>query len=446
MNDLEQRYASPQMAETWSPVSRAIVERGLWVMVMRAQGVDPAVIDSYQQHLRDINLESIRDREATTGHDLKARLEEFNALAGHQAAHIGLTSSDITETSTAWQVHQSSTILTKRIIAVSARLAGLIGMYGSTPIVGRTHNRPAQVTTLGLRFAHCVQDLSLAFNHFRPMVQMFPFRGMKGAIGTSADLLRTLNGDIGRLMSLEGTIATTCGFGGIQTTGRQTSSRATDAAIGADVLALCAAASNCATTIRLMVGQDLATESPHPGQVGSSAMPHKVNPRFAERVCGLLTVVRGYAHMLDDRIGDVWNEGDITDSCVRRVALPGLFLAADGLLRTFMVALDRFDPDLAAITAELQEYRFETQTGQLLTELAGDGMGREDAHRMIADYMWGRGDALFHQIGAWRIQEIVHRPWDLGAASQQCEAAIAWCQTMMERDADSCDYDPGPML
>lgn len=453
MDILQERYASPEMIEAWAPQSRVMVERGLWILVMRAQGVDPAVVADYQAHLKDVDLESIRQRELQTGHDLKARLEEFNHLAGHQAAHRGLTSADITESATSWAVYESMTIIAQRVVSVAARLAGLIGLYGSTPMVGRTHNLPAQVTTVGLRFAHCTQDLSAAFNALRHHMQIYSMRGLWGAVGTAADLLRTANlpagsysSAYGWLMAVNGKAAHTMRIPAMQTSARQVGNRGQDAMVASAVTALCAAVSNTATTIRLMVGQGLAAETPRPGQTGSSAMPHKANPRYAERTCGLLTVVRGYAHMLDDRIGDIWNEGDITDSCVRRVALPGLFLAADGLLRTFMVALDRFEPDIDAITAELQEYRAEMQTGQLLEALVAKGVGREDAHAMIRDHTRGIDWRMHDYLDMNETLEVLAKPWDLGAAAEQCDAGMAWCKNMMDLSPEGANYVPGDML
>jgi adenylosuccinate lyase len=100
--------------------------------------------------------------------------------------------------------------------------------------------------------------------------------------------------------------------------------------------------SSLATTIRLMAGQELVTEGFQPGQVGSSAMPHKMNTRSCERINGLAVVLRGYLSMVGELAGDQWNEGDVSCSVVRRVALPDAFFAADGLYQTLLTVLDEF--------------------------------------------------------------------------------------------------------
>ena len=93
------------------------------------------------------------------------------------------------------------------------------------------------------------------------------------------------------------------------------------------------APSSLATTIRLMAGHELVTEGFKPGQVGSSAMPHKMNTRSCERVNGLAVVLRGYLSMVGELAGDQWNEGDVSCSVVRRVALPDAFFAARRAVR-----------------------------------------------------------------------------------------------------------------
>ena len=117
-----------------------------------------------------------------------------------------------------------------------------------------------------------------------------------------------------------------------------------------------AAPSNVATSIRLMAGHELVTEGFRPGQVGSSAMPHKMNTRSCERVNGLAVIIRGYVSMVGELAGDQWNEGDVSCSVVRRVALPDAFFALDGLFETFLTVLDDFGAFPAVIEAELRRY------------------------------------------------------------------------------------------
>ena len=105
-NVLASRYASPAMRELWSPQAKIVAERRLWLALLEAQrdlgvdfgGDDPdAVLADYYRVLEQVDLDSIAARERITRHDVKARIEEFNALAGHEHVHKGLTSRDLTE-------------------------------------------------------------------------------------------------------------------------------------------------------------------------------------------------------------------------------------------------------------------------------------------------------------------------------------------------------------
>jgi adenylosuccinate lyase len=149
---------------------------------------------------------------------------------------------------------------------------------------------------------------------------------------------------------------------------------------------LAAGPSSLSTTIRLMAGAELATEGFAKGQVGSSAMPHKMNARSCERVCGLAVVLRGYESMVAQLAGNQWNEGDVFCSVVRRVALPDAFYAMDGLQQTFLTVLAGFGAYPAVIDAELQRYLPFLATTKILMAAIRAGVGRETAHEAIKEH------------------------------------------------------------
>jgi adenylosuccinate lyase len=132
-----------------------------------------------------------------------------------------------------------------------------------------------------------------------------------------------------------------------------------------------------------MSGFGLVSEGFKSGQVGSSAMPHKMNARSSERINGMMILLRGYATMAADLAGDQWNEGDVSCSVVRRVVIPDAFYTIDGLLHTFMTVLTEFGIYEDNITKELAEQLPFLATSQILTELVKKGMGREIAPELI---------------------------------------------------------------
>ncbi|MGY2063408.1 lyase family protein, partial [Nocardia gipuzkoensis] len=153
-NVLATRYASPQLVRLWSPEHKIVLERRLWLEVLRAQaelGVDvPAgVVEDYERVLEQVDLASIAERERITRHDVKARIEEFNALAGHEHIHKGMTSRDLTENVEQLQIRLSLEHVYSHGIAVAARLAERAAEYQALVMAGRSHNVAAQATTLG---------------------------------------------------------------------------------------------------------------------------------------------------------------------------------------------------------------------------------------------------------------------------------------------------------
>ncbi|HSN06979.1 MAG TPA: adenylosuccinate lyase, partial [Candidatus Angelobacter sp.] len=346
-NILASRYASTAMATVWSPEHKIVLERQLWIAVLQAQrdlGIDvpDGVVEAYQAVVDEVDLASIREREKATRHDVKARIEEFSALAGHEHVHKGMTSRDLTENVEQLQVLSSLHVVRDKVVAVLARLAARAIEYDELAIAGRSHNVAAQMTTLGKRFASAADELLVAHRRLEELISRYPLRGIKGPVGTAQDMLDLLDGDSDKLDELEDRVAAHLGFNHVFTSVGQIYPRSLDYDVVSALVQLAAGPSSFATTVRLMAGNELVTEGFKPGQVGSSAMPHKMNTRSSERVNGLAVIVRGYLSMVGELAGDQWNEGDVSCSVVRRVALPDAFFATDGLFQTFLTVLDEF--------------------------------------------------------------------------------------------------------
>lgn len=394
-NVLASRYASAQMLAIWSPEEKIIAERRLWLAVLSAQrdlGVDfsrddpDAVIAAYQRVLTVVDLDSINAREKVTRHDVKARIEEFNALAGFEHVHKGMTSRDLTENVEQAQVLGSLRLVRSRMVTALVNLARLAETYAAQPIAGRSHNVAAQVTTLGKRFASVADELLVAYERIDGLISRYPMRGIKGPVGTSQDMLDLLGGDTAKLAELETRVARHLGFERSFTSTGQVYPRSLDFDTVSALAQAAAAPSSLATSIRLMAGAELVTEGFRPGQVGSSAMPHKMNTRSCERVNGLAVIVRGYVSMTGELMGDQWNEGDVSCSVVRRVALPDACYAIDGLYETFLVVLSDFGAFPAVIEAELAKYLPFLTTTKVLMAAVRKGVGREQAHEAIKEH------------------------------------------------------------
>ena len=473
-NVLANRYASAAMRDVWSAESKIISERRLWLAVLSAQndlgvdlgGDDPAlVIKAYQGAVEHVDLASIAEREKITRHDVKARIEEFNSLAGFQHVHKGMTSRDLTENVEQLQIVSSLKIIRGRTVATLVQLAQLATQYADQPMAGRTHNVAAQITTLGKRFATTANELLVAYQRVEELLDRYPLRGIKGPVGTSQDMLDLLDGDPDRLATLERRVADHLGFTHILVSTGQVYPRSLDFDMISALAQVAAAPSNLATSIRLMAGHELVTEGFQPGQVGSSAMPHKMNTRSCERVNGLAVIIRGYVSMIGELAGDQWNEGDVSCSVVRRVALPDAFFALDGLFETFLSVLRDFGAFPAVINAELQRYLPFLATTKVLIASVRHGVGRETAHEVISEHAiavalemreTGRSDndlldrlAADPRLGVTRaeLDAALAAPIELtGTAGHQVATLVEQIQQIAVAHPLAAAYQPGAIL
>ena len=318
------RYASDEMAAIWSPEAKVVAERQLWLAVLRAQtelgaeigDVASSALADYEKVVDTVDLASITERERVLRHDVKARIEEFNALAGHQDVHKGMTSRDLTENVEQLQIRRSLELVHSHGVAVVARLGERAVQYRDLVMTGRSHNVAAQATTLGKRFASAAEETMIALTRLRELLDRYPVRGIKGPMGTGQDMLDLLGGDALRLAELERRVAEFLGLDAVLTSVGQVYPRSLDHDVISALVQLGAGPSSLAHTIRLMAGHEMVTEGFAPGQVGSSEMPHKMNTRSCERVNGLQVVLRGYASMAAELAGAQWNEGDVYISVV----------------------------------------------------------------------------------------------------------------------------------
>jgi adenylosuccinate lyase len=387
-NVLATRYATKEMVAIFDPVNKIINERKFWITILKLQQkaglpITDSDIKAYEKVIEKVDLDSIDKREIKTRHDVKARIEEFNALAGVEKIHIGLTSRDLTENIELIQIKAGLELIEYRVLQTLFLLGEKISKYEKTYMVGRSHNVAAQVTTLGKRFASCAEELLFAHTALQELIVRLPFRGIKGPVGTSQDALDAMGKDFA---NLEKSIAIEFGFKDTWTSVGQIYPRSVDFEVVSKLLQIASAPSSMATTIRLMAGSGLVSEGFKSGQVGSSAMPHKMNSRSSERINGMMVLLRGYNAMAVDLAGDQWNEGDVSCSVVRRVVIPDSFYVLDGLLHTFMTILQEFGAFEEKIKMELTEQLPLLATSKILMECVKAGMGREAAHQLIKKY------------------------------------------------------------
>ena len=461
---LGDRYASAEMRKIFSAEAKIIAERDLWLAVARAQkklghAITDDQIAAYEKVKAKVDLASIDQRERTTRHDVKARIEEFNALAGHEVIHTGMTSRDLTENIEALQIRLGLELVQFKVIALLARIGEKSLQYSDQPIAGRSHNVPAQITTLGKRFATTAEELLYAYERLTSLLSRYPMRGIKGPVGTAQDSIDLL-GSSKSHYDLEKEIAKHLGFERILESTGQVYPRSLDYEVVTTLVQLAAAPSSLATSIRLMAGAELVTEGFKAGQVGSSAMPHKMNTRSCERVNGLAVILRGFSAMVGELAGDQWNEGDVSCSVVRRVAIADSFYAIDGLLETMLTVLNEFGAFPAVINAELERYLPFLATTKILMAAVKKGVGRESAHEVIKEHATkaalnmreGQQNELLEALAGdpripldhKELKALIADPIQFsGDAKAQISRVVKRIEAITTKHSDAAKYQPG---
>jgi adenylosuccinate lyase len=251
---------------------------------------------------------------------------------------------------------------------------------------------------------------------------------------------------------MDDAIADEFGFENTLTSVGQIYPRSIDFEVVSKLLQIASAPSSFATSIRLMAGSGLVSEGFKQGQVGSSAMPHKMNSRSSERINGMAVLLRGYTTMAADLAGDQWNEGDVSCSVVRRVVIPDAFYVADGLLHTFMTILTEFGILEENINKELSEQLPFLATAQVLMACVKTGMGREIAHEMIKKHATTNTASNFFSalisekdfpLSLAQLNDLIKNPADFaGSAHEQSKQVSEQINKLTKSEVSKVDLKP----
>ena len=469
-NVLAERYASPAISQIWSAEGRIVLEREFWIAVMKAQkelGIDipQEAIDAYESVKDQVNLDAIMERERITRHDVKARIEEFCDLAGHEHIHKGMTSRDLTENVEQLQVYRSLLVIREKVVSALAGLKKRANQWQDLMITARTHNVAAQPTTFGKRIAMNGEELLSAFGMLEHLIATYPVRGLKGAVGTQMDQLSLFDGDAKKAISLEAKVCTHLGIPEVFTNVGQVYPRSLDMRTVSVLADIASGPSSLCRTLRLMAGNETASEGFAKGQTGSSAMPHKMNSRSCERVNGFHVILKGHVTMAGGLAGDQWNEGDVSCSVVRRLMLPDAFFALDGLFETFLTVLGQMDAYPAVIEAENEHYLPFLLTTTIMMEAVKAGVGRETAHHVIKEHAVATVHDLRNGVvkennllerlaeddriplGATELASLLTTGREnTGTAQSQVDHFAAEVQKLEVAYPDAANYTPGSIL
>lgn len=466
MDNPNTRWTSNELLTLWNDHTTTLIMRSLWYTILEQQtslGTTPEphpdALPAYAAAMGTIDPNRIRTLEQQTGHHLQAQLMHYEETAGTDPngnpwglLHRTLTSCDITDLTTQIQILTSLHLTAQRLAAVLERLIRHAEQpTNQQPIAGRTHGQPAQPTTTARRIATWIDQLLYARTRFNLFRYNYPLRVLGGAIGNRNDLARILpDPELIRTHTqttadaMLGSIA--AGQPHSVATG-QTYHRILDLDLASTLTLLTAPLTNLAATYRALDLLGHAAEQTNSTRVGSSAMPHKQNPRHLERITALHRLLRGHLTTLANTSADQLFEGDVADTAARRVAIPGALYAAEGILNTTIVALDRLTHYHHHAADDYRQHQLFMATGQLLETATNrptyPGQTRHDIHAKLREHTAeAAGSGVRFQLlveadptlGIHRhdFDQIRDTP-DTGQADQQTEAVLKRARRIVER-------------
>jgi adenylosuccinate lyase len=411
------RYTRPQMASVWSERSR--YENWLRVELVATEtlaraGIVPAEAAATLRARASFSVERIHELEAELRHDVLAFTTAVAESVGPEARwlHYGLTSTDVVDTAQALSLVQASTLIREGIVRLQNVLRKRAIEFQHTPTIGRTHGVHAEPTTFGLKLLLWYSEMGRNLRRFAAAAEDLRVGKLSGAVGTFGHLEPEHEAAILKELGLRPAAIAT-----------QVLQRDRHAAYLCTLAVLCSTLDKIATEIRHLQRTEVreAEEFFSAKQKGSSAMPHKRNPITAEQISGLSRVVRANAQVGLENVA-LWHERDISHSSAERVVLPDSTTLTDYLLDKTASMVERMLVYPERMLRNLESTNGLVYSGQLLLELAGAGLSREDAYRLVQT----------HAMDAWTNDRNFR---ELAAADPEISARLS-----KERLAEVFDY------
>jgi adenylosuccinate lyase len=422
------RYSRPAMARIWSEESK--LQRWLEVELAALDGwaevgaVPAEDVAAIRARATPPTPERVAEIERVTDHDTAAFVDAVAEQLGHEGRwlHYGLTSSDVVDTALSLQIQEAGGLILDGLDRALTAVAARAEEHRWTVCVGRSHGVHAEPITFGWKLAGWVFELNRARTRVARALETNRVGQLSGTVGTYAQLEPEVERIACERLALDPDPLST-----------QVIARDRHAELLTALALAATSLERFATEIRHLARTEVReVEEPFgKGMKGSSAMPHKRNPKVAERICGLARIVRANALVGLENV-PLWHERDISQSSAERVVVPDSFLALDYML-------DRFNWIIEGLVVRTEQMRrnLESTHGlvfshRLLLALVDAGLARDDAYRLVQTHAltaWEEDREFRELVGA--DPEIAERV-DLDAVFD-LDATLRHVDTVFER-------------
>jgi adenylosuccinate lyase len=374
------RYTLPEMGAIWSEENKFRKWLEFEILVCEALADLGEVPRDAVERIRKnaaFEVERIHQIEQTTDHDVVAFLSNVAEHVGNDSRyiHLGLTSSDLLDTTLSVQLREAGMLLLERLDLLREAVKRRAVEHKHTIMIGRTHGVHAEPTTFGLKLLMWYDELGRRRAALERGVQLVSCGKVSGAVGTYAHLDPRVEAYVMERLGLQ-----------LEPVSTQIVQRDRHAEFVCAIALAGATIEKMAIEIRGLQRTEVleAEEFFKKGQKGSSAMPHKRNPILSERMTGMARLLRGYALAAMEDVA-LWHERDISHSSVERVILPDATIALHYMLVKWAGLIDKL-----LVYPEHMKENLERTNGlifsqKLLLLLARAGLSREEAYRLVQD-------------------------------------------------------------
>ena len=380
------RYTRPEMAAIWAPENRFRIWFEIEALAAEGMARVGAIPETAARairekgapllaHIRPADLERIEAIERETRHDVIAFLTWLAEAIGPESrfVHQGMTSSDVLDTALSVQLAQATDLLEADLDAVLAALKVRAFEHKHTLTIGRSHAIHAEPTSFGLKLAGHYAEFARDRARLRTAREEIAVCAISGAVGTYAHLDPRVEAFVAERLGLA-----------VEPVSTQIIPRDRHAAYFCALAVIASGIERLATEVRHLQRSEVreAEEFFHPGQKGSSAMPHKRNPVLSENLTGLARVIRAAAIPALENVA-LWHERDISHSSVERVIAPDATIALDFALARLAGMIERLTIYPERMTENLDALGGVIHSGEVLLALTRAGISREDAYRIV---------------------------------------------------------------
>lgn len=389
-----ERYASDEMLHLMSDDVKFGTWRRIWTTIGKVRfkmqaGVTQEQVDEMHAHVNDlIDYARVRTFEKDMVHDVISHQLTFAEACplSRSIMHDGLTSCDITDNADLVILRQAMRMIQVKIARVIFHLQQFSLIQTEVPVLGYTHLKEASPVTLGKRVCYWIRDLLMIQSFLDNAIGELKLRGIKGTTGTQAQYLKLFKGDWGKVLEAEELFALCLDFGSCYPITGQTYSRLVDADVTSILSKLGAVTENMGWNLRMWAHLGEVAEPFGEKHRGSSGMPWKINPKYAERMCGIgrflqclqIPALQTYAVQIFERTLD--------DSVCRRLFNPESFLAADSVLRIMQFIAQSPTVHENVIKRNLKAFLPVLATENMLSAMVEKGSDRDEAYKRLQKY------------------------------------------------------------